>query len=63
MKNQYLKQDYGIIPKTIEKSVRKNISAIEVEDIEVEYKFENKEDIKQTISKLTEEMLKKETEK
>ena len=48
----------GIIPKTIEKSVRKNISAIEVEDIEVEYKFENKEDIKQTISKLTEEMLK-----
>ena len=52
----------GIIPKTIKKSVRDNIKVTDVKDIEVEYKLEKSEDIKQTISKLTDEMLKCATE-
>ena len=52
----------GIIPKTIKKSVRDNIKVTDVKDIEVEYKLEKSEDIKETISKLTDEMLKCATE-
>ena len=48
---------HGIIPKTIQKSVRDSISAINVSDIEVEYKLEKEEDIKDTITRLTDEML------
>lgn len=48
---------HGITPKTIQKSVRDSISAIDVSDIEVEYKLEKEEDIKETIAKLTDEML------
>ena len=48
---------HGITPKTVQKSVRETISIIKQEDIGIEYKLENKEDIKETISKLTDEML------
>ena len=49
---------HNIIPKTIQKSVRDNIAITTVEDIELEYKLEKEEDIKETIAKLTDEMLK-----
>ena len=49
---------HNIIPKTIQKSVRDNIAVTTVEDIELEYKLEKEEDIKETIAKLTDEMLK-----
>ena len=51
-------KDNNIIPKTIQKSVRDNISIINAEDIGVEYKLEKNEDIKDVINKLTDEMLK-----
>ena len=38
-------------------SVRETISITKQEDIGVEYKLEKKEDIKETISKITDEML------
>ena len=50
--------EHGITPKTIQKSVRDTISIIDSADISVEYKLENSEDIKATITKLTDEMLK-----
>ena len=50
-------KEHGITPKTIQKSVRDSISAIQVADIGVEYKLEKEEDIKVTITKLTDEML------
>ena len=50
--------EHNIIPKTIQKSVRDTISIIKQEDIGVEYKLENKDDIKEVINKLTDEMLK-----
>ena len=50
-------REHGITPTTIKKSVRDSISATSVADIEVEYKLENEEDIKVTITKLTDEML------
>ena len=49
---------YGITPKTIKKSIRDTISITKQEEIEVEYKLENAEDIKKTIVDLTDEMLK-----
>ena len=49
--------EHNITPKTIKKSVRDSIKVTHVEDIGVEYKFENEEDIKETINKLTDEML------
>ena len=51
-------KEHGIIPKTIKKSIRDSIKAVKQEDIQVEYKMESKEDIQNTISKLTDEMLK-----
>ena len=57
-----IQQDYntahGITPKTIKKSVRDTISITKQEDIGVEFKMENPDEIKNTISKLTDEMLK-----
>lgn len=47
----------NITPKTIRKDVRDSIKATVLEDISVEYKLEKEEDIKDTISKLTDEML------
>ena len=55
---QEYNKKHNITPKTISKSVRESIKVTDVEDISVEYKLENKEDIKETISKLTDEMLK-----
>ena len=48
----------GITPTTISKSVRDTISITKQEDIGVEYKMESADDIKNTIAKLTDEMLK-----
>ena len=50
-------KEHNIVPKTINKSIRDSIKAIQVENIGVEYKFEKEDDIKDTISKLTDEML------
>lgn len=49
---------HNITPKTIKKSVRDTIKVTIAEDIGVEYKLEKEEDIKDTITKLTDEMLK-----
>lgn len=49
---------HGITPKTIKKSVRDTISITKNEDIGVEFKMENQDDIKNTITELTDEMLK-----
>lgn len=49
---------HGITPTTIQKSVRDTISIVKQEDIGVEYKMENDEDIKKVISDLTDQMLK-----
>lgn len=50
-------KEHHIVPKTIKKSIRDSIKAIQTENIGVEYKLEKEEDIKDTISKLTDEML------
>ena len=50
-------KEHNIVPKTIKKSVRDSIRAIQTENIGVEYKLEKEEDIKETINKLTDEML------
>ena len=50
-------KEHNIIPKTIQKSVRDSIKVTQAEDISVEYKLEKEEDIKETINKLTDEML------
>ena len=50
-------KEHNIIPKTIKKSIRDSIKAVQAEDISVEYKLEKEEDIKETINKLTNEML------
>ena len=55
-------EEHGIIPQTIKKEIRDAIHGQENIDIEVEYKLEKSEDIKETISKLTDEMLKCATE-
>jgi len=50
-------KEHNITPKTIKKSVRDSIKATQAEDISVEYKLEKEDDIKETINKLTDEML------
>ena len=55
---QEYNEKHHITPKTIKKSVRDTISIIDAKDIEVEYKLEKEDDIKETINKLTDEMLK-----
>ena len=50
-------KEHNITPTTIKKSIRDSIRAIQTENIGVEYKLEKEEDIKETINKLTEEML------
>ena len=50
-------EKYGITPKTIQKSVRDSIKAVQVEDIEIEFKNNKDEDIKDTINRLTDKML------
>ena len=51
-------EEHGITPQTIKKDIRDSISAIKLEDIATEFKLENDEDIKDVITKLTDEMLK-----
>ena len=51
-------KEHNITPQTIKKDVRDSISAIKVEDIEVEFKIGKEDDIKDVITKLTDEMLK-----
>ena len=48
---------HNIVPKTIQKSIRDSITAVDVSDIGIEYKLEKEEDIKNAIEKLTDEML------
>ena len=55
---QEYNEKHHITPKTIKKSVRDTISVTDAKDIEVEYKLEKEDDIKDTITKLTDEMLK-----
>ena len=55
---QEYNEKHHITPKTINKSVRDTISITDAKDIEVEYKLEKEDDIKETINKLTDEMLK-----
>jgi len=50
-------EKHGITPKTIQKSVRDSIKAVQVEDIEIEFKNNKDEDIKDTINRLTDKML------
>ena len=50
-------KEHNITPKTIKKSVRDSIKVTQAEEIGVEYKLEKEEDIKETINKLTDEML------
>jgi len=50
--------EHGITPKTIKKSIRDNISITKQADIGVEFKMESSDDIKNTITELTDEMLK-----
>ena len=50
-------EEHHIVPKTIKKSIRDSIKAIQIENIGVEYKLEKEDDIKDTIAKLTDEML------
>ncbi len=56
IQKQYNKE-HNITPKTIRKSVRESIKVTTVEDISIEYKLEKNEDIKDVITKLTDEML------
>ena len=57
-----LQQEYnkkhGIIPKTIQKSVRETIKASIIEEAEQKYNIDKDENIESVISKLTDEMLK-----
>ena len=50
--------EHNITPQTIKKDIRDSIKATKLEDIEVEFKINKDEDIKDIISKLTDEMLK-----
>ena len=50
--------EHNITPQTIKKDVRDSISAIKVEDIQVEYNISKEDDLKDVITKLTDEMLK-----
>lgn len=56
IQEQYNKE-HGITPKTIQKSVRDNITITTVEDISVEYKLEKNENIQDVIAQLTDQML------
>ena len=57
IQEQYNKE-HNITPQTIKKDVRDSIRAIKIEDIGVEYKIDKEDDIKDVITKLTDEMLK-----
>lgn len=56
-----IQEDYNkkhdITPKTIQKSVRENISMTTAEDISIEYKLEKNENLQEVITELTDQML------
>ena len=56
IQEQYNKE-HNITPKTIQKSVRDNISMTTIEDISVEYKLEKNENSQDVIGELTDQML------
>ena len=51
-------EKHGIVPKTIQKSVREAIKASILEEAETKYNIGKEETIEEAISKLTDEMLK-----
>ncbi len=51
-------EEHGIIPKTIQKSVREAIKASIIEEAETKYNIGKEETIEEVIGKLTDEMLK-----
>ena len=55
---QEYNEKHGITPQTIQKAVRDTIKASFVEDIQEEYKLDKETDMKDIITKLTDEMLK-----
>ena len=55
---QEYNEEHGIVPKTIQKSVRETIRASIIEEAESKYNIGKEETIEQVISKLTDEMLK-----
>ena len=54
---QEYNKEHHITPKTINKSVRDSIRVTNTEDIEVEFKLEKSDNIRETIDNLTQEML------
>ena len=54
---QEYNKEHHITPKTINKSVRDSIRVTNTEDIEVEFKLEKADNIRETIDNLTQEML------
>lgn len=51
-------EKHGIVPKTIQKSVREAIKASIIEEAETKYNIGKEESIEEVINKLTDEMLK-----
>ncbi len=51
-------EEHGIIPKTIQKSIRDTIKASIVEEAQAEYNLSKEADLQEIIDKLTDEMLK-----
>lgn len=51
-------EEHGIIPKTIQKSIRDTIKASIVEEAQAEYNLGKEADLQEIIDKLTDEMLK-----
>ncbi len=51
-------EEHGIVPQTIQKSIRDTIKASIVEEAQAEYKLDKDTDIQQIIDKMTDEMLK-----
>ena len=55
---QAYNEEHGIVPKTIQKSVRDTIRASIIEEAETKYNISKEESIEDVINKLTDEMLK-----
>lgn len=55
---QEYNEKHGIVPKTIQKSVREAIKASIIEEAETKYNISKEESIEDVIAKLTDEMLK-----
>lgn len=51
-------EEHGIVPKTVQKSVREAIKASILEEAETKYNIGKEESIEEVINKLTDEMLK-----